>query len=77
MAGVTKHRATRFIECVDNVLRRIKKNPRRRSRGSPDITTRRQVEICAEDEFSSSSNNEAEYEALLHGIKMAKVCGAT
>jgi hypothetical protein len=24
------------------------------SRGSPDITTRRQVEICAEDEFSSS-----------------------
>jgi ribonuclease HI len=27
--------------------------------------------------FPQASNNEAEYEALLHGIKMAKVCGAT
>jgi ribonuclease HI len=27
--------------------------------------------------FLQASNNEAEYEALLHGMKMAKVCGAT
>jgi ribonuclease HI len=27
--------------------------------------------------FLHASNNEAEYEALLHGIKMAKACGAT
>jgi ribonuclease HI len=27
--------------------------------------------------FSQASNNEAEYEALLHGMKMAKACGAT
>src|SRR3954470_8570149 len=27
--------------------------------------------------FSHASNNEAEYEALLHGIRMAKTCGAT
>jgi ribonuclease HI len=27
--------------------------------------------------FPHASNNEAEYEALLHGIKMAKACGAT
>jgi ribonuclease HI len=27
--------------------------------------------------FPQSSNNEAEYEALLHGMKMAKACGAT
>jgi ribonuclease HI len=27
--------------------------------------------------FSQASNNEGEYEALLHGMKMAKVCGAT
>jgi ribonuclease HI len=27
--------------------------------------------------FSQASNNEAEYEALLHGIKMANACGAT
>ena len=27
--------------------------------------------------FSNASNNEAEYEALLHGIRMAKACGAT
>jgi ribonuclease HI len=27
--------------------------------------------------FSQASNNEAEYEALLHGIKIAKACGAT
>jgi hypothetical protein len=27
--------------------------------------------------FPQASNNEAEYEALLHGMKMAKVCGAT
>lgn len=24
-----------------------------------------------------ASNNEAEYEALIHGMRMAKVCGAT
>jgi hypothetical protein len=27
--------------------------------------------------FSQASNNEAEYEALRHGMKMAKACGAT
>jgi ribonuclease HI len=27
--------------------------------------------------FSQASDNEAEYEALLHGMKMAKACGAT
>jgi hypothetical protein len=27
--------------------------------------------------FPQASNNEAEYEALLHRMKMAKVCGAT
>jgi ribonuclease HI len=27
--------------------------------------------------FPQASNNEAEYEALLHGMKMAKSCGAT
>jgi ribonuclease HI len=27
--------------------------------------------------FPQASNNEAKYEALLHGIKMAKACGAT
>jgi ribonuclease HI len=27
--------------------------------------------------FSQASNNEAEYEALLHGMEMAKACGAT
>ena len=27
--------------------------------------------------FKNASNNEAEYEALIHGMKMAKACGAT
>jgi hypothetical protein len=27
--------------------------------------------------FAQASNNEAEYEAMVHGIKMAKACGAT
>jgi ribonuclease HI len=27
--------------------------------------------------FASPSNNEAEYEAVLHGKRMAKACGAT
>src|SRR3954471_3806546 len=27
--------------------------------------------------FSHTFNNEAEYEALLHGMRMAKTCGAT
>ena len=27
--------------------------------------------------FSNASNNEAEYEALLHGMRMGKACGAT
>jgi ribonuclease HI len=27
--------------------------------------------------FPQAFNNEAEYEALLHGMKMAKACGAT
>jgi dsDNA-binding SOS-regulon protein len=54
VVGIAKHRTTRPIECMDNVLRRIKTGPRRRSRSSPDITTRRQVEICVKDEFSPS-----------------------
>jgi ribonuclease HI len=27
--------------------------------------------------FPNASNNEAEYEAMIHGMKMAKACGAT
>jgi ribonuclease HI len=27
--------------------------------------------------FTNPSNNEAEYEAVLHGMRMAKACGAT
>ena len=27
--------------------------------------------------WKNASNNEAEYEALIHGMKMAKICGAT
>jgi ribonuclease HI len=27
--------------------------------------------------FANPSNNEAEYEAILHGMHMAKACGAT
>src|SRR3954467_10800359 len=27
--------------------------------------------------FPNASNNDAEYEALLHGMRMAKACGAT
>jgi ribonuclease HI len=27
--------------------------------------------------FANPSNNEAEYEAVLHGMRMAKACGAT
>jgi hypothetical protein len=44
----------RSIKRMDNVLRQIKKSPRRRSRSGPDITARRQVEICVKDELSSS-----------------------
>jgi hypothetical protein len=40
VARPTKHRTTRSIKRVDNVLRQIKKNPRHRSRSSSDITTR-------------------------------------
>ena len=28
-------------------------------------------------DFLNASNNEAEYEALIHGMRMAKACGAT
>jgi hypothetical protein len=66
-----------LIERMDNVLRRIKKGPRRRSRSSPDITTRRKLKYVLRMSFPQASNNEAEYEALLHGMKMAKACGAT
>jgi ribonuclease HI len=27
--------------------------------------------------FANTSNNEAEYEAVLHGMRMVKACGAT
>ena len=27
--------------------------------------------------FKNASNNEAEYEALIHGMKMSTICGAT
>jgi hypothetical protein len=47
-----QHRTARSIKCVDNVLRWIKKSPRRRS--NPNITIRRQVKIYSKDEFSSS-----------------------
>jgi ribonuclease HI len=57
---------------MDNVLRRIKKGPRRRSRSSPD-----KLKYMLRMSFPQASNNEAEYEALLHGMKIAKACGAT
>jgi ribonuclease HI len=28
-------------------------------------------------QFANPSNNKAEYEAVLHGMRMAKACGAT
>jgi ribonuclease HI len=28
-------------------------------------------------QFANPSNNEAEYEAVLHGMRMAKACGTT
>src|SRR4051812_50138413 len=41
---------------------------------SPKITKLRYV---LQINFSNASNNEAEYEALLQGMRMAKTCGAT
>jgi dsDNA-binding SOS-regulon protein len=39
VARTIKHRTTGFIKRMDNVLRQIKKGPRRRTRSGPDITT--------------------------------------
>jgi ribonuclease HI len=77
VARVTKHRTARSIKRVDNVLRWIKKSPRRKSRSGLDITTRHKLKYVLRMSFPQASNNEAEYEALLHGMKMAKTCRAT
>ena len=35
------------------------------------------LKYVLEVNFDKASNNEAEYESLLHGVCMAKACGAT
>jgi ribonuclease HI len=77
VAGVTKHRTARSIKCVDNVLRRIKKSPRRRSRSILISPQGDKLKYVLRMSFPQASNKEAEYEALLHGMKIAKACGAT
>jgi hypothetical protein len=62
---------------MDNVLQRFEKNPRRMSRSGPDIPQGDKLKYVLRMSFPQASNNEAEYEALIHGMKMAKACGAT
>jgi ribonuclease HI len=62
---------------MDNVLRWIKKSPRRRSKSSLISPQGDKLKYVLRMSFPQASNNEAEYEALLHGMKMAKACGAT
>jgi ribonuclease HI len=77
VVGVTKCRTARFIECVDNVLQRFKKNPRRRAGVVLISPQGDKLKYVLRMSFPQASNNEAEYEALLHGMKMAKACGET
>src|SRR3954467_12448829 len=58
---------------MDNVLRRVQKMARSRVLISPKG---RKIRYVLQINFSNASNNEAEYEALLHGMRMAKTCGA-
>ena len=47
----------------------------RRSRSSAHISRKRNIEVCNQIQFAVT-NNEAEYEALLTGLSLAKALGA-
>jgi ribonuclease HI len=62
---------------MDNVLRRFKKI---QGAGAGVVLISPQgvkLKYVLRMSFPHASNNKAEYEALLHGMKMAKACGAT
>ena len=62
---------------MENVLRWVK---RQQGSGSGVVLISPkggELRYVLQINFSNASNNEAEYEALLHGMHMAKACGAT
>ena len=62
---------------MDNVLRRLQKTAGGWSKSRTDFPKGTKLRYILQINFSHASNNEAEYEALLHGMRMAKTCGAT
>src|ERR1041385_4048675 len=60
-----------------NVLRWIQKTTRSWGRSCTHLPQRNKLKYVLQINFSHASNNEAEYKALLHGMRMAKTCGAT
>jgi hypothetical protein len=75
--GTSKYRTPKFIEYLAHEFRWVQEIGRNWSRHGTCLTPRRQDEVCITDDLPNASNNEAEYEALIHGMKMAKACGAT
>ncbi|KAK1646158.1 hypothetical protein QYE76_063963 [Lolium multiflorum] len=75
--GVAKHRTSGFIENLDYELRRVQKVRRSWSRVILISPEGDKLKYVLRMTFPNASNNEAEYEALIHGMKMAKACGAT
>ncbi|KAK1653705.1 hypothetical protein QYE76_071510 [Lolium multiflorum] len=75
--GATKHGTPRFVEDLDHELRRVQEIGRCWSRRDISFTEGDKLKYVLRMTFPNASNNEAEYEALIHGMKMAKACGAT
>src|SRR3954462_12988513 len=75
--GGSDTRPPRPIKLMVNVLRWVQETTRSWAGVvliSPKGT---KLKYVLQINFSHVSNNEAEYEALLHGMRMAKTCGAT
>jgi hypothetical protein len=75
MARITKHRTTGPMECLY-----FDGSKRVEGAGAVVVLISPQgdkLKYVLRISFPQAFNNEAEYEALLHGMRMAKACGAT
>jgi hypothetical protein len=73
----TNASAPRLVKLMDNLHRWLQARFGSRSRCGPRITTRGQDALRLAYAICKPLKNEAEYEAVLHGMRMAKACGAT
>jgi ribonuclease HI len=74
MAGESATNSNRATKALGDVLRRLTQDRRCGHRGTSDISNRRPTQVLLQI-FWKVSNNEAEYKALLHGLRLAASLG--